>query len=278
MTVAPEVEILRLRSRDALDLAVRHWPATAPQRWTFVVAHGLGEHAGRYRRFAAWFGARGVEVYAIDHRGHGMSGGPRGHAPSQAALLDDLDQVVTLTTHGEDRPVLVGHSMGGLIAIAYALALPDRIQRAVFSAPALMVKQRLPFWMRWLQPVHHVLPRLTVPNNLDVRTLSRDPAVVEAYRADPLVHDQVSARLGAVTMGQGETLIARAGEVRVPFLLLHGGDDGLVDPQGSERFFAGATAPGRALHVYPGLYHEIFNEPEQARVYQDILDWLDRPV
>jgi len=277
MTGAPEVEILRLRSRDGLDLAVRHWPAIAPQRWTFVVAHGLGEHAGRYRRFAAWFGERGVEVYAIDHRGHGMSGGPRGHAPSQAALLDDLDQVVTVATRGQPKPVLVGHSMGGVIAIAYAFAHPDRIQRAVFSAPALMVKQRLPFWMRWLQPVHHVLPRLTVPSNLDVRTLSRDPAVVEAYSADPLVHDKVSARLAAVTMGQGAALIARAGEVRVPFLLLQGGDDRLVDSRGSERFFAGATVPGRAFTLYPGLYHEIFNEPEQARVYQDMLDWLDRP-
>jgi alpha-beta hydrolase superfamily lysophospholipase len=269
-------EILRLRSRDGLDLAVHHWPATAPQRFTFVVAHGLGEHAGRYQRFAAWFGARGVEVYAIDHRGHGLSGGPRGHAPSQAALLDDLDQVVTLATHEGTKPVLVGHSMGGLIAIAYALAHPDRIQRAVFSAPALMVKQRLPFWMEWLKPVHHVLPRLTVPNKLDVGTLSRDPAVVEAYRADPLVHDRISARLGAVTMGQGEALIARAGSMRVPFLLLQGAEDGLVDPQGSERFFAGATVPGRAFKLYPGLYHEIFNEPEQARVYQDILDWLNQ--
>jgi alpha-beta hydrolase superfamily lysophospholipase len=269
-------EIRRLRSRDGLDLAVHHWPATAPQRFTFVVAHGLGEHAGRYQRFAAWFGARGVEVYAIDHRGHGLSGGPRGHAPSQAALLDDLDQVVTLATNDGTKPVLVGHSMGGLIAIAYALAHPDRIQRAVFSAPALMVKQRLPFWMEWLKPVHHVLPRLTVPNGLDVRTLSRDPAVVEGYRADPLVHDRISARLGAVTMGQGEALIARAGELRVPFLLLQGAEDGLVDPQGSERFFAGATVPGRAFKLYPGLYHEIFNEPEQARVYQDILDWLNQ--
>jgi alpha-beta hydrolase superfamily lysophospholipase len=269
-------EILRLRSRDGLDLAVHHWPASAPQRFTFVVAHGLGEHAGRYQRFAAWFGARGVGVYAIDHRGHGLSGGPRGHAPSQAALLDDLDQVVTLATHDVTKPVLVGHSMGGLIAIAYALAHPDRIQRAVFSAPALMVKQRLPLWMEWLKPVHHVLPRLTVPNSLDVRTLSRDPAVVEAYQADPLVHDRISARLGAVTMGQGEALIARAGELRVPFLLLQGAEDGLVDPQGSERFFAGATVPGSAFKLYPGLYHEIFNEPEQARVYQDILDWLNQ--
>jgi len=277
MSVAPEVEILRLRSRDGLDLAVRRWPATAPQRWTFVVAHGLGEHAGRYRRFATWFGARGVEVYAIDHRGHGISGGPRGHAPSQAALLDDLDQVVTLATRGQTKPVLVGHSMGGVIAIAYALAHPDRIQRAVFSAPALMVRQRLPLWMQLLQPAHHVLPRLTVPNNLDVRSLSRDPAVVEAYQADPLVHDRISARLGAVTMGQGEALIAQAGGLRVPFLLLQGADDRLVDPQGSVRFFGAATAPGRAFKLYPGLYHEIFNEPEQARVYQDILDWLDRP-
>lgn len=278
MTPAPEGESLHLQSVDGLDLAVRYWPAASPGRWTLVVSHGLGEHAGRYRRFAEWFSSRGASVYALDHRGHGRSSGLRGHAPSQAALVDDVDRAVTLAGREGRKPVLVGHSMGGVIAIAYALAHPDRIQRAVFSAPALIVKQRVPAWKRLMGGIHYVLPQLRVRNAIDLRTLSRDPAVVEAYGTDPLVHDQISARLAAVTMGQGEALIARAGELRVPFLLLHGGADGLIDPQGSERFFARATTPGRDFRVYPGLYHEIFNEPEQQRVYQDILDWLDRPI
>jgi acylglycerol lipase len=277
MTTA-ESETLRVRSADGLDLAVYHWTAAAPRRWTFVVSHGLGEHAGRYQRFADWFAGRGVEVYALDHRGHGRSGGPRGHAPSQAALVDDLDRVVSLATAGGARPVLVGHSVGALIALAYALAHPDRIQRAVFSAPAFLVKQPVAAWKRAAGPIHHVLPRFTVPTGIDQRTLSRDPAVVDAYAVDPLVHDLISARMQAVTMGQGPALIARAAELRVPFLLLHGGADGLIDPTGSERFFAGATAPGRAFREYPGLYHEIFNEPEQTQVFQDILDWLGQPV
>jgi lysophospholipase len=279
MTTPPEGESLALKSGDGLELAIRYWPTPAAPGWTFVVSHGLGEHAGRYRHFAAWFGARGVSVYAIDHRGHGRSGGPRGHAPSQAALIDDLDRVVQLATKREGaKPVLVGHSMGGVIAIAYALAHPERVQRAVFSAPALIVKQRIPLWKRAVAPLHRVLPRLTAGNGLDPRVVSRDPAVVDAYVADPLVHDRISARLNAVTMGQGLSLIARAGGLRVPFLLLHGEADALIDLRGSERFFAAATAPGRHFRHYPGLYHEVFNEPEREQVFQDILDWLDHPL
>jgi lysophospholipase len=279
MTTPPEGESLALKSGDGLELAIRYWPTPAAPRWTFVVSHGLGEHAGRYRHFAAWFGARGVSVYAIDHRGHGRSGGPRGHAPSQAALIDDLDRVVQLATKREGaKPVLIGHSMGGVIAIAYALAHPDRVQRAVFSAPALIVKQPIPLWKRAVAPLHRVLPRLTAGNGLDPRVVSRDPAVVDAYVADPLVHDRISARLNAVTMGQGLSLIARAGGLRVPFLLLHGEADALIDPRGSERFFAAATVPGRHFRHYPGLYHEVFNEPEREQVFQDILDWLDHPL
>jgi alpha-beta hydrolase superfamily lysophospholipase len=279
VSTPPEGESLSLVSSDGLDLAIRYWSTSRPRRWTFVVSHGLGEHAGRYRRFAAWFVARGVSVYALDHRGHGQSGGPRGHAPSQAALIDDLDRVITLaTTRDGVKPVLVGHSMGGVIAIAYALAHPDRIQRAVFSAPALIVKQRIPLWKRAIAPIHRVLPRLTAGNGLNAHVVSRDPSVVDAYAADPLVHDRISARLNAVTMGQGPSLIARAGELRVPFLLLHGGADALIDPQGSQRFFMRATTPGRHFRHYPGLYHEVFNEPEQEQVFQDILDWLAEPV
>ncbi len=280
MRIASEADGLRLPSQDGLELSVRRWAATgAPPRWTFVLAHGLGEHSGRYRAFASWFCARGAEVYAPDHRGHGLSGGPRGHTPSLSTLIEDLDRVIASRLSPGPPVVLVGHSMGGLIAIAYALAHPERIERAVFSAPALLVKQRMPGWkVAFGAVLPRLLPRLTLSNEIDVRLLSRDAQVVEGYRRDPLVHNRISARLYRETMGRGPELLARAAELRVPFLLLHGQADGLIDPRGSERFFSAATIPGRAFLEYPGLYHEIFNEPEQERVFQDILNWLSKPL
>jgi len=266
------------RTPDGIPISLVHWPApSARPRWTLLIAHGLGEHAGRYQAFAEWFVRHDAEVVALDHRGHGLSGGPRGHTPSLQRLLDDLDQVISLVYPPPGRPlVLIGHSLGGLIAVAYALAYPERIDRAVFSAPALLVKQRVSVVKVALsRALSRLTPGLALANEIDVRLLSRDQSIVEAYRTDPLVHNRISARLYRETIGRGRQLIARAPRLRVPFLLLHGEADGLVDPRGSRAFFARATAPGRAFKTYPGLYHEIFNEPERERVFEDILAWLN---
>ena len=266
-----------LETADGLELSLRRWETEGvSHQWTFVLVHGLGEHSGRYQHLAEWFSARGAIVYAMDHRGHGRSGGPRGHAPSLKVLLDDLDSVVLRARAESGGPlVLIGHSFGGLLAIAYALERPERIDKAVFSAPALISKVKVPAWKRALARVlPTVAPRASFANEIDANVLSHDPAIAPAYRGDPLVHNQITAGLYANTIARGEEFIARAPELRVPFLLLHGRDDQVVDPVGSQRFFARATAPDRAFCLYPGFYHEIFNEVEQERVFQDIESWL----
>jgi alpha-beta hydrolase superfamily lysophospholipase len=269
----------RLKSADGLDLRLRHWrDDSITRRRTMVVIHGLGEHSGRYQRFARWFVQRGAHIYALDLRGHGLSGGQRGHADSSEQLQDDVQQAVDLARRESGLPlVLVCHSVGGTIGIPYAIAHPDQLDKAVFSAPALVVKTRVAAWKRVLARVGPtLLPRVSGPMGLDHNELSRDPAVVAGYGQDPLVHDRVTARMNQATMGRGEELIRRAAELRVPFLLLHGAEDRIIDPEGSRRFFANATVEGRALIMYPGLYHEIFNEPEQERIFQDIEDWLEK--
>ncbi|HEV2014373.1 MAG TPA: alpha/beta hydrolase [Candidatus Dormibacteraeota bacterium] len=266
-----------LKTADGLDLYLRHWEAEGtPHQWTFVVVHGLGEHGGRYQHFAEWFTPLGATVYAMDHRGHGRSGGQRGHAPSLDALLEDIDQVVVRARSESGGPVvLVGHSFGGLLAIAYALRHQDHLDRAVFSAPLLKVKVKVPAWKRGLANVlPKVAPRMSLSNEVDPDVLSHDPANARAYRSDPLVHDRITAGLYGDTIARGEEFIARAAELRLPFLLLHGRDDQVVDPIGSQRFFARATAPDRAFCLYPGLYHEIFNEVDHEQVFQDIHSWL----
>jgi len=269
--------IATLKTADGLDLYLRRWQAeTEPHRWTLVLVHGLGEHGGRYEHLAAWFTPLGATVYAMDHRGHGRSGGPRGHAPSLDALLDDIDIVVARARSESGGPVvLIGHSFGGLLGIAYGLKHPDHIDKAVLSAPLLIPKVKVPAWKRPLTRIlPRVAPRLAVSNEVDPALLSHDPEVARRYSTDPLVHDRITGGLYGDTIARGEEFIARAGELRVPFLLLHGRDDQIVDPIGSQRFFARTTAPERAFCVYPGLYHEIFNELEQETVFQDIESWL----
>lgn len=266
-----------LKTADGIDLALRRWQDDGvAHQWTFVVVHGLGEHGGRYQHLAQWFAPLGATVYAMDHRGHGLSGGPRGHAPSLKALLDDIERVVARARTERGGPVvLIGHSFGGLLAIAYALRHPDHIDRAVFSAPLLIPKVKVPPWKQALGKVlPKVAPRVAVSNEVDPRVLSHDPEVARRYSSDPLVHDRITGGLYGDTIARGEEFISRAGELRVPFLLLQGRDDRIVDPMGSQRFFARATAPDRAFCLYAGLYHEIFNELEYERVFQDIESWL----
>jgi len=266
-----------LRAADGLSLEVRRWQQdTVPHRWTFVVVHGLGEHSGRYQHLAARFTPLGATVYAMDQRGHGRSGGKRGHAPGLDALLDDIDNVVLRARTQDGGPVvLIGHSFGGLVAIAYALKHADHIERAIFSAPLLMVKQRLPSWKRALSTVlPRVAPGMSFSNEVDANLLSHDPDNARAYTSDPLVHDRITAGLYGDTIARGEEFIMRAAELRVPFLLMQGRDDQIVDPVGSQRFFARAAAPDRAFCLYPGLYHEIFNELDREKVFQDIESWL----
>ena len=266
-----------LKTADGLDLFLRRWETEGiPHQWTFVLVHGLGEHSGRYQHLAEWFTPRGATVYAMDLRGHGRSGGQRGHAPSLNALLDDIDLVVKRARTESGGPlVLIGHSFGGLLAITYALDRPDGIDKAVFSAPALVARVKVPAWKQALARVlPRIAPKASFANEIDPKVLSHDPTIGPAYTADPLVHNQITAGLYAATIARGEEFIRRAPQLRVPFLLMHGRDDQIVDPAASQRFFAGATAPDRAFCLYPGLYHEIFNEADHERVFQDIESWL----
>jgi len=268
---------ITLKTADGLDLHVRCWRAEeVAHRWTFVIVHGLGEHGGRYQHLAAWFTPLGATVYAIDLRGHGRSGGPRGHAPSLDVLLADIDAVVVRARTDSGGPVvLIGHSFGGLLAIGYTLRHPDHIDKAVFSAPLLIPKVKVPAWKRPLTKIlPRVAPRVAVSNEVDANLLSHDPEIARRYASDPLVHDRITGGLYGDTIARGEAFIARASEVRVPFLLMQGRDDRIVDPLGSQRFFARATAPDRAFCLYPGLYHEIFNELEHEQVFQDLESWL----
>ena len=253
-------------------------PAAGPSGPPLVlVAHGLGEHGGRYRNVIDRLLPLGHPVFLLDHRGHGRSGGKRGHINSFSEYLDDLRTFrrLALEETGRERVILLGHSLGGLIALCFALENPGLLAAVVASSPALRVNAPVPAVKAALGKVlSRLLPSLTMDNGLDPEHLSHDPRVVREYVDDPLVHKKVSARWFTEFTARMEWARAEAPRLRLPLLLLHAGDDRLTDPAGSEQFFQRAGSARKNLIRYPGLYHAIFNEVGKEQVFQDLEKWI----
>ena len=280
-----------LRAADGTRLHLQRWPALgaagvaaveAVAHGTVQIVHGLGEHIGRYATVAQALNVAGWHVVGHDQRGHGLSDGPRGGLPSAAALLEDLALVMDrLRVSG--RHVLLGHSMGGLVAarfVAEGLAAQPRawcrdVDGLVLSSPALdpgmNALQRL-----LLSVLGPLAPNLALGNGLQPGWISRDPAVVKAYVEDPLVHDRVTPRLVRFIVDGGRDVLARAPQWRTPTLLLWAGADRCVAPRGSAALAAAAPPAVLSAQAYPELFHEIFNEPERAQVLARLTSWLQR--
>jgi alpha-beta hydrolase superfamily lysophospholipase len=243
------------------------------------VVHGYAEHSGRYEALGSWFAARGIAVHGYDQRGHGRSGGSRCHVRRFEEYLDDLDGFLEIVRgdHPELPVTLVGHSMGGLIAMAYLVDRRPSIHSAVTSGAGLIIGPRISrLRVVSARLLRRLLPRVSVGSGLDPHGLSRDPEVVRDYLEDPLVVRCMTASLAAELLDAVPRTAARAGEVSVPILMLHGEDDPICPARGSRAFFEGVVISGSDLRIYPELRHEVFNEPERESVYRDILDWLER--
>lgn len=272
-----------LATDDGLRLHTHHWPGPQPDGpGRILIVHGLGEHGGRYAHVAAALNARGWDVYSWDQRGHGHSPGPRGDIPDPEALLRDTAQAID-AVRGPGRLVLLGHSMGGATAARFVAeslsaspaAWARPVDVLVLSSPALdaglNLGQRLA-----LAFASRLAPHVAVANGLKAEWLSRDPAVVQAYEADPLVHDRITGALTRFILNAGRGARALAPRWRVPTLLMWAGSDRCVAPRGSLAFAAGAPPEVVTASPWPNLRHEIFNEPEQAEVLGELTGWLDR--
>jgi alpha-beta hydrolase superfamily lysophospholipase len=271
-----------LSAADGVQLVLRHWPHDGAARGTVLVVHGLGEHIGRYEHVAAHLNAWGWRVAGYDQRGHGRSQGARGRLPAADALLDDLSRVIDAVRANRPGPLLLlGHSMGGLVAarfVAEALSQAPApwsrpVDALVLSSPALAVEmsagQRL-----LLAVAGRLAPNLGAGNGLDPSWISRDAQVVRRYVDDPLVHDRIAPRLARFLVDGGMVVRERAERWALPTLLMWAGADRCVDPSGSAGFAAAAPQAVVAAHEFRTLYHEIFNEPEQAEVFGVLGAWL----
>jgi alpha-beta hydrolase superfamily lysophospholipase len=264
---------------DGDNIVIQDWPLApgARLRGVVVVVHGLGEHAGRYDHVARKLNAWGFAVRGYDQYGHGESGGARGGLPTDTRLLDDLADIldVTRARMQPDVPlILLGHSMGGLVAARFVALRMRPVQALVLSSPALdpglSVFQKL-----LLSVLPKLAPNLRVGNGLDPNYLSHDAAVVQAYRADRLVHDRISARLARFIAAQGAATVAMAAQWTLPTLLLYAGSDKLVSPAGSRAFAAAAPKSVVTSQCFEPLYHEIFNETDAGPVFTALQTWLD---
>ncbi|MBW4779719.1 MULTISPECIES: alpha/beta hydrolase [Nocardiaceae] len=251
--------------------------ADNPPTGVLVLAHGLAEHAGRYRHVIERLGSLGLVVYAPDHRGHGRSGGKRVSLAKWSDFTDDLHTLFSIAAdeHPGSRTFLLGHSMGGAIALSYALDHQGDLDALMLSGPAVNPSVGQPKALVAVGAVlGRFLPSLPVLK-LDPNDVSRDKAVVDAYVADPLgYHGSVTAGLAAALLQESRTYPARLPSLTIPVLLQHGTADRLADVSGSELIAELAGSEDLTLKTYDGLFHEVFNEPEQERVLDDLITWL----
>jgi alpha-beta hydrolase superfamily lysophospholipase len=254
------------------------WQPDQSPRALLLVAHGAGEHSGRYQPLAQFFSAHGYAVAVVDHNGHGHSEGIPGHVESFDDYLTDLRSFhLHMATHFAGLPVfLLGHSHGGLISSLYLLRYQSEFSGCILSGPAIKSEMEPGALQMWLIRLLAALaPKLGVIQ-LDAKGVSRDPEEVRKYEEDPLVHHgkmtvgKVHAMFGAM-----KTIEAKASSLSLPMLLLHGGKDAMTAPEGSRFLYRNVGSTDKTLKIYPGLFHEIFNEPEREEVLGDVLNWCD---
>ncbi|MDQ3761096.1 MAG: lysophospholipase [Actinomycetota bacterium] len=264
-----------------------YWQAWLPRdrtRAVVIIVHGIHEHSARYAHVGIRLAAAGFGVYAADYRGHGRSDGRRANIERMAQVVDDLGSFVRFASERHpDLPVfMVGHSVGGLIALHYATEPRGTepgtsLAGLVVSGPAVEVMVGSALQRRLARVLSALVPNLGVATVDADEKISRDPEVVRAYREDPLVyHGKLKARTGAEILGTMEGLPARLPRLSVPLLLLHGTHDQICALTGSAMVHDRASSPDKTLRRYQGLYHEVFNEPEREQILTDLLSWLEQ--
>ena len=267
--------------KDGMLFFIRGWePENDKPRAVVALVHGLGEHTGRYAHVGKELADAGYALVGFDLRGHGKSGGPRGHASSLEAYVRDIHQFSSLMRQRYPAipHFLYGHSLGGLLVLAYAIQYGAGLKGVIATGPALRSSlQEQKAKVAMVRLLGSLLPTMTLQSGLDADTISRDPAVVETYKNDPLVHFSASLGFGKAALSAIDFCFAHAREVPVPLLIMHGKEDRIAYSSGSEDFAELLRAAGKdvTLRLWDDLYHEVHNEPEQEEVFRYMIAWLD---
>ncbi len=266
------------KARDGLDIFAEGWePTVIFPKAVVCLVHGLGEHVSRYAHVAEAFGREGFVLLGADLRGHGRSGGPRGHISSIEDFMQDIDVLLEQArTRYPNLPLyLYGHSLGGIQVLHYGLMRKPKVKGVIATSSGLhtaIENQSMKVLMAKL--LGSLIPTVAIPSGLDSKTISHDEKVVQAYNSDPLVHDKISLGFGKVMIGVTAWTLAHAGEFSLPLLLLHGKADALAFPSSSIEF-AAPLKEKCTLVLWDDAYHELHNEPIKDEVFKTMTIWMD---
>ncbi len=267
----------KFRGAGELELYYQTWQPANAARGVVLLVHGFGEHSSRYNYLIEHLIPQGYAIHAFDLRGHGRSPGARGHVNQWRELQDDVRAFTDkVTSQHPTLPLfLFGHSFGGLIALNYALQSSANLHGVIASAPLLAQAKISPFLIVLSRVLQRVKPNFAVNVKIDVTTISRDPAEVQRYAKDRLVHSTGTPRMAQEIEKAALWTLDHAAHLRIPLLLYHGSADRLVPIAGSRQFYAQVTFPDKCWIEYADGYHESHNDRDRAKVFADLTTWLD---
>lgn len=261
---------------EGVPIYYRYWRESHMPQAVLVIVHGLGEHSGRYQYLMEAMAPRQINVYAFDLRGHGRSGGKRGALRSWQEFRQDLDLFLSLVRGKEpDVPLfLLGHSLGGLIALDYVLESPVHVKGVITSSPALVSTAISKEKVLLAKVLSRLLPGLQIKSGLEARGISSQPEEVQRYVEDPFVHDMGTPRLGTEIFATQVRTLANAAGISVPLLIVHGEADPLTPVQSSQDLYRRVVSPQKTIITYPGSYHEIHNDFPRDQEFDDLAAWI----
>lgn len=269
-------------AQDGTRIYRQSWEVDDPKAEILFI-HGYGDHSGRWQPMVQRLTTGGYSIHGLDYRGHGQAGGRRGFCKRIDDYLDDIDLV---RDHLKDRrkadkQLILGHSLGGMLALKLAIERPRDCDVVAVSSPFLGLALEVPALKALAAKVMSVvLPIVSLPTEVKAEDCSHDPDVVAAYDTDPLVHHVANARFFTEVLAAHENVLAGAPRLKMPLLMLVAGDDKLVSVQASRSVFEAAGSADKTFNEYPGLYHEVFNEPaaDRNKVLDELLTWMDSHV
>lgn len=272
-----KAELKYFQSFDGLKLYYEHWVPENPQG-LLVLVHGLTDHAGRYGPLVRYFYQKNIAVALFDQRGHGHSEGVRGHCEHFYDYLQDLSTFIQMSRDVVPNvPIyLLGHSFGGQIVVNFIVRFTKGIRGVILSSPSLSLNLEIPKWKMYLAEVGEKwIPKLKIGHEIDPKWLSHDEEVVKRYTEDPLIFNKITLRLGREIMRNLEILQPMASRIYIPSLFMHGADDKICSPEATRKFFMRVPIAQKQLKIYPDMAHEIFNEVDNERVFNDMSTWMN---
>ncbi|MDA3899466.1 MAG: lysophospholipase [Spirochaetes bacterium] len=268
----------KINGKEEVELYYQAW-LSPREKAILIIVHGLGEHCGRYSNLLDQLSGKGISVYGMDLRGHGKSGGRRGHVESFLDYVHDLKSFIELIKEKHDGvPIyMLGHSMGATIACRYALQYQEDLSGIITTAGAFIPKVEVPSFIQKTGLIlSKIVPKLQKKNGIDPSKLSHDAEVVSLYKQDELVHDLVTVRWYTEFNKNVENCLGRGVEIRLPALILHGGSDEIADIKGSKLLFDKIMSTDKEMKVFEDLYHEIMNETgNKTQVLAVISKWMN---